>query len=53
MSVWALETTDGEIVAIRSIVNPEKLAHLGPLADFAALVSGHRHARATETVGDE
>lgn len=44
VSVWALEIAGGEIRAVSSIVNPDKLAHLGPLADFAALTSGHRRA---------
>ena len=34
ISVWALEIAGGEIQAIRSVVNPEKLAHLGPVADW-------------------
>jgi hypothetical protein len=36
--VWALEIAGGEITSISSIVNPEKLAHLGPVGDFAAKV---------------
>lgn len=44
VSVWALEIAGGEIRAIRSIVNPDKLAHLGPVADFAALAGAHRRA---------
>ena len=44
VSVWALEITGGEICAVRSIVNPDKLAHIGPVADFAALVGMHRRA---------
>jgi RNA polymerase sigma-70 factor (TIGR02957 family) len=38
ISVVALDIADGQIRSIRSIVNPDKLAHLGPVADFAALV---------------
>lgn len=33
-----LDVVDGQIVAIRSITNPDKLAHLGPLADGVALL---------------
>jgi RNA polymerase sigma-70 factor (ECF subfamily) len=33
IAVWALEIGGGQIQAIRSIVNPDKLAHLGPTAD--------------------
>jgi RNA polymerase sigma-70 factor (TIGR02957 family) len=36
--VVALEVADGEITSIKSIVNPEKLAHLGPTADVVSLL---------------
>jgi RNA polymerase sigma-70 factor (ECF subfamily) len=36
--VVALEIAGGRITSIKSIVNPEKLAHLGPTADVAALL---------------
>ena len=36
--VWELEIWGGEIRAVNSVVNPEKLAHLGPLADVKALL---------------
>ena len=39
ISVMALEFGDGQVRAVRSIVNPEKLEHLGPLADVQELVS--------------
>ena len=44
INVLALDTADGQIQAVRSIVNPEKLRHLGPLADVRALLgrSGQR-----------
>jgi RNA polymerase sigma-70 factor (ECF subfamily) len=38
LSVVALEILDGQVTRISSIVNPDKLAHLGPVGDFAALV---------------
>jgi RNA polymerase sigma-70 factor (TIGR02957 family) len=38
VGVWALEIAGGEIVALNSIVNPDKLAHLGPVADTRALL---------------
>jgi RNA polymerase sigma-70 factor (TIGR02957 family) len=38
ISVWSIELGDGEIRAINSVVNPEKLAHLGEVGDFGALV---------------
>jgi RNA polymerase sigma-70 factor (TIGR02957 family) len=38
ISVIALEIGDGQIRAIRSVVNPDKLAHLGPVGDFKSLL---------------
>ena len=38
IGVWELEIGGGQIQGINSIVNPEKLAHLGPLADIRALL---------------
>jgi RNA polymerase sigma-70 factor (TIGR02957 family) len=40
ISVLALDIADGQIQAVRSIVNPDKLQHLGPLADIHALMRG-------------
>jgi RNA polymerase sigma-70 factor (ECF subfamily) len=40
LSVMALEIADGQVQGIRSIVNPDKLQHLGPVADAAALLRG-------------
>jgi RNA polymerase sigma-70 factor (TIGR02957 family) len=37
VSVMALEIARGRIQAVRSIVNPEKLAHLGAVADMRAM----------------
>ena len=36
--VMALDIADGQIQGIRSIVNPDKLAHLGEVADMGALL---------------
>jgi RNA polymerase sigma-70 factor (ECF subfamily) len=36
-SVWALDIAGGEIVGIDAIVNPDKLRHLGPVADYEEL----------------
>jgi RNA polymerase sigma-70 factor (ECF subfamily) len=38
ISVIALEVAGGRVTSIRSIVNPDKLQHLGPVGDFASLV---------------
>ncbi|WTW98638.1 RNA polymerase sigma-70 factor [Streptomycetaceae bacterium NBC_01309] len=32
-ATWVLEILDGQIQAIRSVVNPDKLGHMGPVAD--------------------
>ena len=42
LGVWALEFADGEISGIRSIVNPDKLAHLGPVGDVVAILRSAR-----------
>jgi RNA polymerase sigma-70 factor (TIGR02957 family) len=42
INVVALDIADGQIQAVRSIVNPDKLRHLGPLADIGALLRGSR-----------
>lgn len=38
IAVWALDIAGGQIAAINSIVNPDKLTHLGPVADFGSLL---------------
>jgi RNA polymerase sigma-70 factor (ECF subfamily) len=38
ISVLALEIAGGQIQSISSVVNPDKLAHLGPVADMASLL---------------
>ncbi|MFD0070225.1 sigma factor-like helix-turn-helix DNA-binding protein, partial [Streptomyces sp. NPDC127574] len=45
VGIWSLETLDGRIVTIRSVMNPDKLTHVGPVADAWAL--------AAEAGGDE
>ncbi|KQU70460.1 RNA polymerase sigma factor SigJ [Phycicoccus sp. Root101] len=42
LGVWSLEFSGGQIVGIRSIVNPDKLAHLGPVGDVAAIIRSAR-----------
>jgi RNA polymerase sigma-70 factor (TIGR02957 family) len=42
ISVWSLDIAGGEIRSISSVVNPDKLAHLGIVGDFASLLGGHR-----------
>jgi RNA polymerase sigma-70 factor (TIGR02957 family) len=38
VGVWALEIGDGQVTGINSIVNPDKLQHLGPVGDFGSLL---------------
>jgi RNA polymerase sigma-70 factor (TIGR02957 family) len=38
VNVMALDIADGRILAIRSVVNPDKLHHLGEVADLSALL---------------
>jgi hypothetical protein len=42
MGVWSLEFAGAEIRGISSVVNPDKLAHLRLIGDFASLVGGYR-----------
>jgi RNA polymerase sigma-70 factor (ECF subfamily) len=39
IAVIALEVSGGQITSINSIVNPDKLTHLGPVGDFTSLRS--------------
>lgn len=39
-SVLALEIADGYVQAVRSVVNPDKLRHLGPVGDLGELFRG-------------
>jgi RNA polymerase sigma-70 factor (ECF subfamily) len=36
--VMSLDVAEGQIQGVSSIVNPDKLRHLGPLADLDALL---------------
>jgi RNA polymerase sigma-70 factor (TIGR02957 family) len=42
IGVWSLDIADGQIQGIRSIVNPDKLRHLGAVADVEALLRRRR-----------
>ena len=42
LAVWAIEIAGGEVTSISSIVNPDKLAHLGPVGDFGAVLRSAR-----------
>jgi RNA polymerase sigma-70 factor (ECF subfamily) len=45
-NVFALDILGGRVQAVRSVINPDKLHHLGPVADARALAErlGHRRA---------
>jgi RNA polymerase sigma-70 factor (ECF subfamily) len=45
MGVMSLDIAEGKIQAIRSIVNPEKLQHLGPVADANEVLRRIRESR--------
>ena len=38
ISVMILDVAEGQIQGVSSIINPDKLRHLGPLADLGALL---------------
>jgi RNA polymerase sigma-70 factor (ECF subfamily) len=38
ISVMTLDISDGVVQTVRSVINPDKLAHIGPVADARALV---------------
>jgi RNA polymerase sigma-70 factor (ECF subfamily) len=38
VSVMSLDIAEGQIQGVSSIINPDKLRHLGPLADLGALL---------------
>jgi RNA polymerase sigma-70 factor (TIGR02957 family) len=40
VSVMALDIADGRVQGVRSIVNPDKLGHIGPVADWVGLLKG-------------
>ncbi|MFI1370067.1 RNA polymerase sigma-70 factor [Streptomyces griseochromogenes] len=38
LGTWALDILDGRIQAIRTVINPDKLRHMGPVADAWAIL---------------
>lgn len=40
LALMSMDVSGGRIVAIRNQLNPEKLAHLGPVGDLTALIAG-------------
>jgi RNA polymerase sigma-70 factor, ECF subfamily len=47
VSVLCLDIADGVVQTVRSVINPDKLHHLGPLSDFRT------HLRASRADGDD
>jgi len=43
-NVWSIEIADGLVQTVRSVINPDKLRHLGPVADVRALLREHKAA---------
>ncbi|MGO9779781.1 MAG: sigma factor-like helix-turn-helix DNA-binding protein, partial [Streptosporangiaceae bacterium] len=45
LNTWTLDVLDGQIQMIRSVQNPDKLGHVGPLADAWAVLREVNQAR--------
>jgi RNA polymerase sigma-70 factor (ECF subfamily) len=48
LNTWALDVLDGQIQAIRTVLNPDKLGHIGPVADAWAVVHEANQVRREE-----
>lgn len=53
IGVMALDIVGGQITSIRGIVNPDKLAHLGPVADLNSLLDPARAASTLSATDEE
>lgn len=47
LNTWSLDVLDGRIQMIRTVLNPDKLRHLGPVADAWAVLREANEARRT------
>ena len=45
LNTWTLDVLDGRIQTIRSVQNPDKLGHVGPVADAWAIIREANQAR--------
>jgi RNA polymerase sigma-70 factor (ECF subfamily) len=45
VNTWALDILDGQIQTIRTVINPDKLGHVGPVADAWAVLRETNQAR--------
>jgi len=41
-NVWSLDIVHGAVQTVRSVINPDKLQHLGPVADVRGLMHEQR-----------
>ncbi|MGI5290346.1 RNA polymerase sigma-70 factor [Nonomuraea polychroma] len=49
LNTFALDILDGRIQTIRAVINPDKLGHMGPVADSWAVVREWNQARRPQT----
>jgi RNA polymerase sigma-70 factor (ECF subfamily) len=50
VNTWTIDVLDGRIQTIRSVINPDKLGHLGPVADaWAVIREAYQTRRPTPT----
>jgi RNA polymerase sigma-70 factor (ECF subfamily) len=45
LNTWTLDVLDGRIQTIRSVINPDKLGHMGPVADAWEVIREANQAR--------
>ncbi|WP_033442250.1 RNA polymerase sigma-70 factor [Saccharothrix sp. NRRL B-16314] len=45
VNTWALDIVDGRVRTIRTVINPDKLGHVGPVADAWAVLRETNQAR--------
>jgi RNA polymerase sigma-70 factor (ECF subfamily) len=45
LNTWTIDVLDGRIQAIRTVLNPDKLGHVGPVADAYAVLHEASEAR--------
>ena len=48
VAAWVLEIGDGTVRTIRSVINPDKLGHLGAVADVVAIAARRREPSPTD-----
>ena len=45
VNTWTLDVLDGRIQTIRTVINPDKLGHVGPVVRLQAVVDERNRAR--------